>query len=377
MIQVNHEFLADQAVLHRGAELLYYKRLLIGLPTFPAPNYMASNINFQVTKKRLKMMNKESSTWRTAWLACSALPLIMVVMLIFGNPIQAQDKKKAPSTELMDAYYKNAKIHVTKSNGSIRLMDYEDLDAYWRNKLPKPEKGSVLSKGAVVFLDSMGSRIGDIDEVNLPEPSAPPAPPKVPEVMEVPAPPAPPKVPEVMEVPAPPKAPMPPKPPKMEKMPKAPKDMERMHPKQKEMMEIQEDMIEEQKRLEEVEMALTEEAKALEEEEARMAAIETELMAEKVEVEREEMKRQYKMAEKEMALVEKERARFERQHQEKLLREFSTMSVDQLAQQGAQFMYKGKTITKEKARSLMDGGSTQFHIEMKDGKPIQVQLEDK
>jgi bla regulator protein blaR1 len=75
-IQLNHEFLADEAVTNQWPDIAHYQRLLLAkltnIPAFP----LTSSLTFQTTKQRFVMMNKQTSPARR-WLmaGCSGLLL--------------------------------------------------------------------------------------------------------------------------------------------------------------------------------------------------------------------------------------------------------------------------------------------------------------
>ncbi len=60
-IQLNHEFLADDAVLHQFSNVAAYQNLLLEQACLPASYQLTSQFNFSITKKRLLMMHKTTS----------------------------------------------------------------------------------------------------------------------------------------------------------------------------------------------------------------------------------------------------------------------------------------------------------------------------
>jgi beta-lactamase regulating signal transducer with metallopeptidase domain len=57
-IQLNHEFLADEKVVKSHNDVPFYQNLLISKANANPTYYLASNLNYSVTKKRLIMMTK-------------------------------------------------------------------------------------------------------------------------------------------------------------------------------------------------------------------------------------------------------------------------------------------------------------------------------
>ncbi|WP_278019750.1 M56 family metallopeptidase [Flavobacterium ginsengisoli] len=58
-IQLNHEFLADQEIVKTYNNVPFYQNLLLTKGSEKQTIYLASNLNYLVTKKRLIMMKKE------------------------------------------------------------------------------------------------------------------------------------------------------------------------------------------------------------------------------------------------------------------------------------------------------------------------------
>ncbi|MBF7092332.1 energy transducer TonB [Flavobacterium sp. ALJ2] len=63
-IKLNHEFLADEAVITQSNSVSYYQNLLLKMASNQSQIALASSINFQITKKRLLMMTKQESRLR-------------------------------------------------------------------------------------------------------------------------------------------------------------------------------------------------------------------------------------------------------------------------------------------------------------------------
>ncbi|MGO3181241.1 MAG: M56 family metallopeptidase [Aequorivita sp.] len=99
-IKLNHEFLADQAVLNHGFEMAAYQKLLL---TFSSPNsfrnpitpYLAHSINYSSMKKRFSIM--KTNTSRRAILFRSLLVLPLLSFLIYGFSTQETVEKNTLS----------------------------------------------------------------------------------------------------------------------------------------------------------------------------------------------------------------------------------------------------------------------------------------
>ncbi|OZI07808.1 hypothetical protein BWI93_12635 [Siphonobacter sp. BAB-5385] len=83
MIRMNHEYLADHAVLSIDPEVKKYQRLLVSKVSQGL--FLTSSFNYVTTKKRLLMMTKMTSKFRTVIMQLSMLPLLGISILLFGN----------------------------------------------------------------------------------------------------------------------------------------------------------------------------------------------------------------------------------------------------------------------------------------------------
>jgi hypothetical protein len=88
-IQMNHEFLADQAALKQTESVALYQEILIQNSQKTALNYSSSSI-FQLTKQRLKMMTKRTSASVALLKKLSIVPVIMFLVFVFSKTIIGQ-----------------------------------------------------------------------------------------------------------------------------------------------------------------------------------------------------------------------------------------------------------------------------------------------
>lgn len=104
-IQLNHEFLADEAVVKSSNNVSAYQQILLQKVSLKTVN-LASNLNYSVTKKRFKMMKKQTSrTWKMIK-GLSLLPVAAILILTFSNQIFADD----------DSVSSGIKTNLTTSN---------------------------------------------------------------------------------------------------------------------------------------------------------------------------------------------------------------------------------------------------------------------
>lgn len=155
-IQLNHEFLADDAVLKTNTQLPTYQQLLLDNASWNHTLYLASNLNFSVTKKRLQMMTKHTSRVR-AWLIASlTIPLFMAALFLFSTKIAAKENvstfmetTQKQTSNLQDPkanYYKNAIFILEDENGANTTKTFAELTKEEKLMLLPPPKTPVAKR---------------------------------------------------------------------------------------------------------------------------------------------------------------------------------------------------------------------------------------
>jgi len=82
-IRLNHEFLADEAVVEANYDVTGYQNLLVNKLGEVACTAVANGFNYSVTKKRLLMMTKKTSA-AAAWVSGAALmPVLIIAYMLF------------------------------------------------------------------------------------------------------------------------------------------------------------------------------------------------------------------------------------------------------------------------------------------------------
>ncbi|MBA6313430.1 M56 family metallopeptidase [Cellulophaga baltica] len=84
-IKLNHEFLADQAVLQKGAELSNYQKILLAFSSNAPETQLANAINYSSIKKRFNIMKKTTSK-KAIWLrSLLVLPMFALALYSFSE----------------------------------------------------------------------------------------------------------------------------------------------------------------------------------------------------------------------------------------------------------------------------------------------------
>ncbi len=137
-IQLNHEFLADEKVVTSYNNVPFYQSLLLSKANENQTFYLASNLNYLITKKRLLMMTKTTSKTEALLKKVILMPIVATLLFLLCTKVVAQEKtepltadqpKKAQTDdERKDAYYSGVRviIHDLINNKKIDKK-YENL----------------------------------------------------------------------------------------------------------------------------------------------------------------------------------------------------------------------------------------------------------
>ncbi|WP_396143854.1 N-acetylmuramoyl-L-alanine amidase [Flavobacterium sp.] len=105
-IQLNHEFLADEEIVKTYNNVPFYQNLLLQKGSNNQTIYLASNLNYLVTKKRLIMMTKNTSQKIALLKKVAVVPILSVLVYFFCIEVVAQEK-------IIGTYSKNNNSEVT------------------------------------------------------------------------------------------------------------------------------------------------------------------------------------------------------------------------------------------------------------------------
>lgn len=145
-IQLNHEFLADEAVVKLSNNVSAYQQILLQKVSLNTVN-LASNLNYSVTKKRFKMMRKQTSkTWKMIK-GLSMFPVAAILILTFSNQIfaDADSVSLGLNTNLTasnqiskDKFYGGGIVRFKNASGEMLTKKYEALTTEEKKLFPAP-----------------------------------------------------------------------------------------------------------------------------------------------------------------------------------------------------------------------------------------------
>ena len=191
-IKLNHEFLADQAVLSKGINPIQYQEILLMFSSKTTTPILANSINFSLIKKRFTVMKKKTSKNKIWLRSLLILPLLAILVFSFST-IEEVQINKTNSSEIVtqneankaqiNEYNKLARHYnkMDQSNMRIKKSDVERLN-YLYNLMPSSQQKEVEPfpnfppppPVAVKTTEPMRVKVG----VNDKDPNAPPVPPK-------------------------------------------------------------------------------------------------------------------------------------------------------------------------------------------------------
>jgi bla regulator protein blaR1 len=157
-IQLNHEFLADQTVINTYKNTFQYQHLLLNKAAWNNEYYLASNLNYSLTKKRLKMMTTQSSPTKILFKKLAVIPLLTGFIFLFAERVEAQtiiEENEQPietiiedvSNNVLDYsknklykeyVYSKGRFNFKAKNGKKTLKKYADLSNEEKNQLVPP-----------------------------------------------------------------------------------------------------------------------------------------------------------------------------------------------------------------------------------------------
>lgn len=154
-IRLNHEFLADRAVLNKGVSLSAYQEILLAFSmTSPEPQ-LANAINYHFLKKRFKLMKAKTSQKLIWFKSLILLPLILVLIYGFSEKVTIKKVTERSTTFDKQKIIKDGiKIHINKDKEVLinnKSIDFNDIS----NELIKISKEKSHSK-SILYIEIDG-----------------------------------------------------------------------------------------------------------------------------------------------------------------------------------------------------------------------------
>ncbi len=152
-IQLNHEFLADEQVVNSYNNVPFYQNLLLAKANQNQTHYLASNLDYSLTKKRLIMMTRNTSPLRALLKKGIIIPFILGIAYFLCFKTVAQEnsliankqiiKNVPPTKDRRDEYYAGVRIKIKDCIRNLTIdKQYEELTLEVKNRylnyVPEP-----------------------------------------------------------------------------------------------------------------------------------------------------------------------------------------------------------------------------------------------
>lgn len=184
-IKLNHEFLADKAVLNKGVETSSYQQILLAFTTNDKDIQLANAINYSSIKKRITVMKTQTSKQKIWLRSFVLLPLLALTLYSFSNRIEIIEEKN--QLELLEKSNDEIPSEISsqdisqEQDGASReqMKEYEKLAKHY-NSLPKDQliiKKEDLERMKYIYHLMSDKQKKDTEPFPvLPPPPPPPAP---------------------------------------------------------------------------------------------------------------------------------------------------------------------------------------------------------
>ncbi|MEO6851028.1 MAG: M56 family metallopeptidase [Mucilaginibacter sp.] len=146
-IQLNHEFLADEAVLSTY-EVSEYQYLLLERSIITTSVPLTSNLNYSLTKKRLTMMIKTTSKLKIWTARLAVIPVLVAMLFLFSmksisevhkfKPTALDNLPKKEEDFQKEVFFKGATIWIENKDGKFMPRKYDEMTAAEKAALPAP-----------------------------------------------------------------------------------------------------------------------------------------------------------------------------------------------------------------------------------------------
>ncbi|NRD19222.1 M56 family metallopeptidase [Winogradskyella eckloniae] len=114
-VKLNHEFLADQAVLKQGSDAKTYQNILLQFSSNTHNHQLSSAINYSSIKKRFTVMKTQTSKTRIWLSTILILPLIAVLFYSFAEKEYVEKEFTETSAVLLDQNSNTINIIINKN----------------------------------------------------------------------------------------------------------------------------------------------------------------------------------------------------------------------------------------------------------------------
>lgn len=158
-IKLNHEFLADEAVNKQFGEVNNYQNLLLEFASNKQTVPLASNINYQITKKRLLMMTKKESALKIVFKVFIVGIICSLLLFAFSSEATAQKVNT-----INDKVYKSGDVEIKQPEYPGGIVEfYKFVGQHFKI----PEEVSKNKVDAKISMQFMVEKDGSLSEITI------------------------------------------------------------------------------------------------------------------------------------------------------------------------------------------------------------------
>ena len=169
-VQLNHEFIADETVIHQHKNTSQYQHLLLNKATWNNEYYLASNLNYSLTKKRLLMMTTQSSHTKILLKKLMIIPLLASFIFLFAERVEAHKAKKTGknTTKVIETSKKNSFIFPIEQKFNPKISSKFGIRKHPILKIRKMHKGiDIVADEKANILSVKNGKVIDISENDI------------------------------------------------------------------------------------------------------------------------------------------------------------------------------------------------------------------
>ena len=156
-IKLNHEFLADEAVNKQFGEVSNYQNLLLEFASNKRTVPLASNINYQITKKRLLMMTKKESAFKIVFKVFIVGIICSLLLFTFSSEVTAQNS-------ITDKVYKSGDSEIKQPEFPGGMMEFYKFVG---QRFKVPAEASLNNVDTKIAMRFMVEKDGSLSEITI------------------------------------------------------------------------------------------------------------------------------------------------------------------------------------------------------------------
>ena len=180
-IALNHEFLADDAVINQISDIKSYRYLLFEKVNEQTSSFITSRFNYSITKKRLLMMTKTKSFRNALCKQVAVVPLLGMAVFFFSTITIAQEETKNVQSKQIVV------PSTTEGATPAQLAEYREIVNKAKNEKGRPVKYkiSIADRERLQALFLIMSKDQQSQQMIVFRPSPPPMKKKVPTEQQI------------------------------------------------------------------------------------------------------------------------------------------------------------------------------------------------